>query len=68
MKRIFWIEFWLWIFPPWGIWLLYKDKQLTRSAKIRLLIYSFLIPIAVVFALSIYLLHHTAAMLNSMNA
>ena len=67
MKRVFWIEFWLWVFPPWGLWLLYKDTTFTRSAKIRLLMYSFLIPLMVVFALSLYLLHHTQVLLDSLN-
>jgi hypothetical protein len=43
--RIFRIGAWLCLFPPWGLWLLYKDPVLTKSTKKRVLFYSLAVPV-----------------------
>jgi RsiW-degrading membrane proteinase PrsW (M82 family) len=40
-KRIGKIIFWLFTFPPVGLWMLWKDRTLPRSVKQRILIYGF---------------------------
>ncbi len=37
--------FWLWGFPPVGLWMLWKDKTLSRPIKIRILVYAVVIPL-----------------------
>jgi len=55
-KKIFSIVFWLWGFPPVGLWMLWRDESMSRSTKGRVLIYSFAIPVclAVLFMLREY--------------
>lgn len=51
-RRIAWIEFWLCLFPPWGMWLLWRDTLLTKPVKQRVIFYTFVIPIVVLIAIS----------------
>jgi hypothetical protein len=44
-KKISKITFWLWGFPPAGLYMLWKDTTLDRSMKVRILIYAILIPV-----------------------
>jgi hypothetical protein len=39
--------------------MLWRDKTLNRSAKARLLVYTFLVPLIVYLAITIYLFHAT---------
>ena len=58
-RRVAWLEFWMCFIPPVGLWMLWRDTSLTRSAKLRLLTYTFLVPIVIYLAASIYLFHAT---------
>jgi hypothetical protein len=58
-RRIAWIELWLALFPPFGIWLLWRAQDLQRSTKKRLLVYTYLIPTLVYFAVNLYVMHRT---------
>jgi RsiW-degrading membrane proteinase PrsW (M82 family) len=53
-KTITTLLFWLWMLPPLGLWLLWRDQTLGRSTKIRLLSYAFLIPVLLYFAFMLY--------------
>jgi hypothetical protein len=37
--------FWLWGFPPVGIWMLYRDTTMSRFLKIRIMVYAIAIPV-----------------------
>ena len=66
-KKIFSIASWLWIFPPWGIWLLWKDTEFSRVAKWRIFVYSFLIPTVLMMAVSMLSLWRLGSVLSGMN-
>jgi len=58
---------WLLLFPPWGLYLLWKEPLLSRSAKIRLVVYSVggLIAVTCAFTLlEIHLVQKTLATAN----
>ena len=58
-RRIAWLEFWLCLLPPVGLWMLWRDTTLSRSAKGRMVLYTILVPTLVYLALSLYLFHLT---------
>jgi hypothetical protein len=58
-KRVTYLELWLCFFPPVGLILLWRDDTLTRGAKIRMLVYTYLIPFLIYFAISLYLIDST---------
>ena len=58
-RRIAWLEFWLCFFPPLGIWMLWRDKTLSRSAKGRMVVYTFLVPTLVYLVIVAFLFHAT---------
>ena len=64
-RRIAWIEFWLALFPPWGLWLLWNDPVLKPSTKRRVLFYTFFIPMVVLLAFSMHLMHVTEQAIKS---
>lgn len=66
-RRIAYIEFWLFLFPPWGFWLLYKDTLLTPKAKRRLLFYTFAIPVAVLVLVTVVEIRETQKVIDSIN-
>ena len=53
-KRISVITFWLWGFPPVGLWMLWKDTTLDRAMKFRIVTYSILIPVLLGIAFMLY--------------
>jgi len=44
----------LWALTPVGLWKLWRDPELSSTAKWRILVYSFVIPILAYFALSFW--------------
>jgi hypothetical protein len=58
-KRVIWLEFWMCFLPPVGLWMLWRDQTLNRSAKLRMVTYTFLVPLALYLAASIYLFNAT---------
>ena len=52
-KRITKLALWLYLMTPVGLWKLYKDPDLSSSAKWRILIYLFLLPTLAYAAISI---------------
>ncbi len=65
-KKIFSMAGWLWLFTPWGMWLLWKDEEFSRAAKWRIFIYSFLIPTIVMAAISLFSLWRMTQALTGM--
>ena len=53
-KRISKLLFWLWGFPPAGLWMLWRDQTLNRSMKWRVLIYAVVIPALLSIAFMLY--------------
>jgi len=49
-KKIIRIVLAFWVLPPWGLWLLYRDREMTTPLKWRILIYTLLIPILALLA------------------
>jgi hypothetical protein len=39
-RRVGRVVLWLFIFPPIGLWLLFRDPTLSRPTKLRILVYS----------------------------
>lgn len=56
-RCVFSIVFWLFLFPPWGLYLLWKEPTLDRATKWRVAIYSLFVLVAVPFALMLYTFH-----------
>ena len=52
--RISKITFWLWGFPPVGLWMLWRDTTLTRSMKFRIVAYAVLILVVLSVSFTIY--------------
>jgi len=52
-KRILPIVVWLFAFTPVGLWKLWVDPELSATAKWRVLLYLFLIPVLVYLAVSL---------------
>ncbi len=63
-KRILKIEFWLLLFPPWGLWVLYRDPQISRPTKQRVLLYTVGFAIAFMLAFTMLEIHATQKALN----
>ena len=55
-RRIASIEWWLFLFPPWGLYLLWKDTALSRATKWRMAIYSLLLVVLIPIAMMLYTL------------
>jgi hypothetical protein len=51
---------WLLVFPPVGLWFLWRDPMLTRGTKVRVLIYT----VVALVALSFVLIYTQIHMLN----
>lgn len=54
-RRIGKIVGWLFLFPPMGAWKLWKDETLSQSAKWRILIYLFVVPMLAYAAISLWM-------------
>jgi hypothetical protein len=53
-RRIAWLQLWLIFLPPLGLWMVWKEPSLSRTAKGRLIFYTYLIPFLVYVALTVY--------------
>jgi hypothetical protein len=53
-KRVVWLEMWMFLFPPAGLWMLWRETSLTRSTKQRMVIYTLLLPSVAYIAVLLY--------------
>jgi len=53
-RRIAWLQFWLLFLPPVGFWMVWRDATFSRTAKGRILVYTYLIPLLAYLALMLY--------------
>jgi hypothetical protein len=53
-KRISKVMAWLLGFPPVGLWMLWRDQILSRSIKIRIVVYAVLIVILLSILFTLY--------------
>jgi hypothetical protein len=58
-RRVMWLEFWLCFLPPVGLWMLWRDRTFDRSAKLRIITYTLLVPVVLYLAASLYLFDAT---------
>lgn len=56
-KRILVLVFWLYAFTPVGLWKVWRDATLSASAKWRIVIYTFLLPVVAYLALSLSMMN-----------
>jgi hypothetical protein len=57
-KHVTTLALWLYLMTPVGLWKLWKDTILTPSAKWRVLIYVFVLPILVYVTVSFWSANH----------
>jgi hypothetical protein len=53
-RRIAQLQFWLLVFPPVGWWKLWQDTSFSRTAKLRILFYTYLIPMLAYVAFLVF--------------
>jgi hypothetical protein len=50
-RRILWLELWLCLVPPVGLWMLWRDPSFGSKTKVRIVFYTVLIPMLVYIAI-----------------
>jgi RsiW-degrading membrane proteinase PrsW (M82 family) len=63
-RKVVKIILWLWGLLPVGLWLLWKDEELSTTAKWRTLFYGFMIPLLVYLAFMATKTNHLLANLG----
>jgi len=58
-KRMGELAGWLFLFPPVGLWKLWKDPNLSKDAKWRVLLYLFIIPLLAYLAVGLWSVNRT---------
>jgi hypothetical protein len=66
-KKISPLVFWLLTFPPWGLWLLWKEPTFNRVQKLRILFYTFFIPTLIFLMISLWSIHSVKTLLDAAN-
>ena len=64
-RRIGSIVFWLFLFPPWGLYLLWRDAELSRATKWRVVIYSFLLLVLIPVTMMLFTLSAGQKMIDA---